>query len=56
MFVSDALSRSHLEAQEDVHDVISLTFLQHLNIGHIYHNYEHLTYILYKHKAIAKHK
>ena len=28
-----------------------LNVLQHLNTAHIYHNYEHLAYGLYKHKA-----
>ena len=50
MFVSHALSRLHTEV-EDLHDVIPLTFLQHLSTAHIYHNYRHLVHSLYKHKA-----
>ena len=50
MFVNDALSRLHIEAQEDIHDMIPLTFL-HLNTTHIRHNYEQLAYNLYMHKS-----
>ena len=39
MFVSDALSRLHREAQDDVYEVIPISFLQHLNTVHIYHKY-----------------
>ena len=51
MFASDALSRHQIEAEEDVHDVILLKLLHHLNATHIYHYYEHLACNLYKHKA-----
>ena len=50
MIVSDVLSRLHTEA-EDIHNVRPLNFLKHLNIVHIYHNYEHLAYTIYKYKA-----
>ena len=49
MFVSDALCRLHIKAQEDIYNVIPISFLHHLNTGHIYYNYEHLMYTLYKH-------
>ena len=51
MFISNVLFRLNIEAQEDVHDVIPLNFLQHLNTEQIYHNYEHLAYTVYKHKV-----
>ena len=51
MLISDALSKFNIEAQEDINDVIPLNFLQHLNKAHIYHNYIHLAYTLYKHKS-----
>ena len=40
----DALSRFHIEA-EDVHDVIFLNFMHHLNTAHIYHR--DLSYTIY---------
>ena len=50
-FINDALSKIHIEAEKDIHDVIPLKFLQYLYTTHIYHNYEHLAYHLYKNKA-----
>ena len=49
--VSYALSRLHIEAHENVHNVTLLNFLKYLNTSHIYHNYEHMAYTIYKHKA-----
>ena len=51
MFISDALSRLHKEAQEDVHDMIPFSIFQHLKTAHIYHNNEYLVYTLHKHKT-----
>ena len=52
MFGSDAPSRLHINVQEDIHNVIPLNFPQHLYAAHIYHNYEHLAYTIYTHKAM----
>ena len=46
--VSNALSQLHIEAQEDVHNMIAINFSYHLNTAHIYHNYMHLTYNMYR--------
>ena len=43
MLVSDALSKWHIEAEEIVHDVMSLSISQCFNAAHICHNYEHLS-------------
>ena len=40
--VSNVLYSLHIEADEGVHDLILLNFLQHLNISHNYNNYKHL--------------
>ena len=40
-----------MEAQDNVHNVIPLNFLQHLTTAHIYPSYKHLAYVLYKHKV-----
>ena len=45
-FASDALSRFQIKTQEDVHDVMPLSFIKFLDTVHIYHHYEHLTYTL----------
>ena len=50
MFASNALSRLHIETEGHVHGMISQIFLQHLNIGHIHNNYEHLAYALCNNK------
>ena len=34
-----------------MYDVIPLNCLQHFKTAHIYHNYEHLAYNLYKHNS-----
>ena len=50
MFVSYVLPRLHIEAQENVHDVMFKHFV-HLSKVHIYHNYKHLAYTIHKHNA-----
>ena len=39
-----------MQAQEDLHDVIPLIILMHLNTGHNYLNCEQLAYTVYRHK------
>ena len=51
MAVSDTLSRLCIDAEEDVHNMITLNILQHLNTPYIYSNYKHLQYDLYKYKV-----
>ena len=51
MILSNALSRLHIETQEDVHDVIPPNFLYYLKAAHINHNYKNLVYTIFKHKA-----
>ena len=41
----------HTEVQEDACDVIHPTFFQYLKMAYIYDTYNHLAYILYKHKV-----
>ena len=38
MFISDGLSRLHIEAEEHTHGVVLLDMLQHLNEAHMYYN------------------
>ena len=51
MFVTYVLSRLHTEVEEDLHNIVPMNFLQHLNTIHMYYNYGHFAYTLYKHKA-----
>ena len=54
--IYDGSTRWHIEAQEDVHYVIPLNFLQHLNTEHIHYSYEYLPYTLYKIEQNNRHK
>ena len=55
MVVSDALSRLHIEAEDNMYNMTPLNLLQHVNTApHIHHNYDHLVHSLYRQKQNNK--
>ena len=50
IFVSDPLSRLHIDAEEDVHNMIPMNFLQHLQTANIF-TIMNMVKTIYKYKA-----
>ena len=51
MSIIDTFSKLHIEEQVDIHNVMPMDFLQHLNTAHIYHDYRCVAYALYKQRV-----